>query len=166
MVRMRNVVVTGVRELCNSLNVRMGVRMNAKNSMPHLLVEIAFALLPLLVLGAFWPEHDSPHPNSIWSGPEISMIACILYGLSIARFIEGIGRSGRAFQGGAVSTIVIIALVGVICSIIIIAKASNGCSSMWVAMQIFNLFASVIAFIVIGGYGISRSCEAKRDTTK
>ena len=57
--------------------------------MLHLLIEWAFAVLPLLVLSAYWPSHEQGHPESFWWGPEVSATSCILYGLALSKLVMG-----------------------------------------------------------------------------
>ena len=55
-----------------------------------LLVELFFAALPLFILSLTWPSKHEEHPTAFIRGPEISMTSCILYGLTLTRYYEGI----------------------------------------------------------------------------
>lgn len=123
----------------------------------HIAIEWFFAVLPLLVLGAFWPDASDAHPKSFFESPEWSMTACILYGLSLARFQNAKGSSARN-RGPTVAAISILPLLGVIVSVILISKTAHGTESIsLIIAQFVNLLLSTVSFVVLGGYGVSRS---------
>src|ERR1700680_2453701 len=64
-----------------------------------ILIEFFFAVLPLLVLSSVWPSPGQEHPHSFWQGPEWSMTACILYGLSLARLQQGMMVAAKKTTG-------------------------------------------------------------------
>jgi hypothetical protein len=132
---------------------------HAKPILPHILIEVFFAILPLFVLASFWPDHGQEHPKNFWWGPEVSMTACILYGLTISRFIMGIIHSGTRGTAASVApraaAMALVPILGLIASIVLIAKLSVGTDS-WVLLisQYTNLFLSVFSFLILGGYGL------------
>lgn len=126
-------------------------------SLLHIISELFFAILPLIVLGAFWPDGNDSHPVSFYRGPEWSMTACILYGLSLTRFLEAKGCA-TPDHGPAIATISIIPLLGVIISVILISKTSHITeNNILLFGQFLNLLVSTILFVLLGGYGASRS---------
>ena len=64
-----------------------------------ILIEFFFAVLPLVVLGSVWPSSEHEHPHSFWQGPEWSMTSCILYGLTLARLLQGMMVSAKRTSG-------------------------------------------------------------------
>lgn len=123
----------------------------------HIGVELFFAILPLIVLGAYWPDGADSHPTSFFRSPEWSMTACILYGLSLARFQNAKGCAAPD-RGPTVAAISIAPLLGVIVSVILISKTSHGTENdILVAIQFLNWLFSIASFVFLGGYGVSRS---------
>jgi hypothetical protein len=127
----------------------------------HLAIELFFAILPLLVLSTVWPEHGQLHPASFMASPEISMTACVLYGLTLVRFQLGVIGHHQAddLQRALGMTLLsMLPLMGTIISVILITKLAQGTTSGFlVSLQFLNLFGAVFSFFIIGGYGISRS---------
>lgn len=132
-----------------------------RSTLIHLAIEIFFAILPLLVLSTVWPEPGQRHPMNFISSPEISMTACVLYGLTLVRFQLGVIAHHRAngMQRALGMTLLsMLPLTGTIISVILITKLVHGTDgTLLVFVQILNLFSSAVLFFVIGGYGISRS---------
>ena len=136
-----------------------------KTTILNLFVETFFAVLPLIVLGAVWPDPGDRHPESFWSGPEMSMTSCILYGLTLARWLQGAvfaANRRRASPGNnthevaaSYAALFLLPLLGVILSVILIGQSVQSSGS-WkvVATHIMNLLAAIIAFFVLGGHGI------------
>jgi hypothetical protein len=136
----------------------------------HLVAEVFFAGLPLVVLGLEWPASGQTHPETFWSGPEQSMTSCILYGLTLSRLVQGAivrgmmhpARDKQAAEEIAASYVfmALVPLIGVIISIIIIGKtASGGAITAWLWIQTINLLLSALVFFVIGGHGIRNAEE-------
>jgi hypothetical protein len=128
-----------------------------------LTIELIFAVLPLLVLAVVWPEHEEIHPKTFWHGPEISMISCILYGLTISKLIiGGISRnastdSRKTFAAG-IALLIVVILLGLIVSVILINKLAVHTDNLLVIYtQYVNFVVSVACFLVFGGYGIRSS---------
>lgn len=130
----------------------------AKHVVAHVAVEIFFALLPLLVLGANWPNDPKDHPHSFMTSPEWPMTACILYGLTVVRMLPAfhVGSSRREHHEGAiVSLLVLLPMLGVICSVILIGKLSTASPNTFAVWSSYvNICAAVICFAILGGYGI------------
>jgi hypothetical protein len=132
---------------------------HAKPIVPHILIEVFFAILPLFVLASFWPDHAQGHPRNFWWGPEVSMTACILYGLTVSRFIMGIIHSGTRGTAASVApraaALALVPILGLIASIVLIAKLSVETDS-WILLiwQYANLFLSILSFLILGGYGL------------
>lgn len=129
----------------------------------HLSIELFFAVLPLFVLGAVWPEHGAKHPEQFIAGPEWSMTACVLYGLALARLQLGAvtpAREARETRALGLSVLSLLPLSGVIVSVILITQFAQGnAAGLMITFQLVNLVASGFVFLVIGGYGISRSAN-------
>jgi tellurite resistance protein TehA-like permease len=136
---------------------------NIKSTLAHLGIEMFFAILPLVVLSLMWPSASESPPKHFWTGPEVSMTSCVLFGLTLARFLQGLFVTARNSKGEIRHAAAIYALfatlplLGVIFSIILISKLSVEVhGSLIPILQVFLFFSSVLAFIVLGGYGVSR----------
>jgi len=146
-----------------------------KTTILNLFVETFFAVLPLIVLGAVWPDPGQHHPESFWSGPELSMTSCILYGLTLARWLQGAvfaATRRRATSdknthevAASYAALLLLPLLGVILSVILIGQSMHS-SGTWrvIAIHIINLVAAIMAFFVLGGHGIKLAeGEGERD---
>lgn len=143
----------------------MTPRHRTKTTILNLLVETFFAVLPLIVLGAVWPRAGENHPESFWSGPELSMTSCILYGLTLARLLQGAVFAATRSQDTSIidmhevaasyGALFLLPLLGVIVSVILIGKSMQF-SGNWhsVLLCSVNLVAAVFAFLIFGGHGI------------
>jgi hypothetical protein len=142
----------------------------SKRTILHLSVELFFAALPLIVLSSVWPEHDQPHPQSFWTGPEPSMTSCIIYGLTLARMMQGSSLTTRnAKFGGPDNTqgsedagiiyafLSLIPILGVIVSVITIAKTIYVPYGWGITVfHVINLIIAASVFFVFGGHSIQR----------
>jgi hypothetical protein len=147
----------------------MGMR-GTKTTILNLFVETFFAVLPLIVLGAVWPDPNERHPESFWSGPELSMTSCILYGLTLARWLQGAvfaANRRRAASdkdthevAASYAALFLLPLLGVILSVILIGQSVQS-SGTWkgTAIHIMNLVAAIMVFFVLGGHGIKLAEE-------
>jgi hypothetical protein len=121
----------------------------------HIGIELFFALLPLFVLGAMWLAPGGKHAGHFVSGPEWSMTACVLYGLSIAKLHLA---ASALPTPAAMSALSLVPLSGVIVSVIFIYNLVQGGDNVIpVGTQLVNLAIAIVTFFIIGGYGISRS---------
>jgi hypothetical protein len=128
------------------------------------LIEMLFAVLPLVILGMVSPNHDQKHPVDFWHGPEMAMTACILYGLTVSRLIIGAvshiktkSPIRQTFAAGT-SFLALMPILGIIFSTIFIAKfAIFNEDQFWIYFQIPNLITAILVFFVLGGYGIRKS---------
>lgn len=87
------------------------------------------------------------------------MTSCILYGLALARLqLAASGHNGGATRALGLAALSLLPLFGVIASVILITQLAHGTDSvLLILVQIGNLLAAVALFLVMGGYGISRS---------
>jgi len=132
-----------------------------KTTILNLLVETFFAILPLIVLGTAGP--GEAHTDRFWAGPEVSMTSCILYGLTLARWLQGaVFAANKATSNqdthavaASYSALLLFPLLGVIISVILIGHSFHSSGS-WkiITVQILNLAAAIVAFFVLGGHGI------------
>lgn len=99
--------------------------------------------LPLIVLGAVWPNPGDKHPEGFLNAPEWSMTACVLYGLALARLQLSVSspRSPTTHTRAlAIIVLSLIPLLGVILSVILITQSVKATESMLlVTMQLLNL---------------------------
>ena len=129
-----------------------------------LLVELFFAALPLFILSLTWPAKHEEHPTAFIRGPEISMTACILYGLTLTRYYEGIleflrlSPSNRKMNIHKLILMSLAPLSGVIFSVLLIAKlATDTDGNFWIVLQMVNVIFSAVCFMFLGGWGMKRA---------
>jgi hypothetical protein len=130
-----------------------------KTALLNLLVETFFAVLPLFVLSAVWTRPSASQDNVFWYGPEVSMTSCILYGLSLARLLQGAVFAGRkSHSNGDIHQVaagyaflLLFPLFGVIVSVILISKSMQFPVP---NRSIANLAIAVFCFIILGGHGV------------
>jgi cytochrome bd-type quinol oxidase subunit 2 len=140
----------------------MALRRRAKTTTLNLLIEIFFPLLPLVVLGMVWPHATKELPESFWSGPELSMTSCVLYGLTLARLLQGAVFAGSKFRDVSLSgmrevaasygVLLLLPLMGVIVSSIFIDRSTRFPEG-HAARYSFNLIISILLFFILGGHG-------------
>lgn len=132
-----------------------------KSSLAHVVIELIFAVLPLVVFGIFEFSADEPHIFCFFTSPEWPMVACIIYGLTLVRLYIGqlnSKTSGKNRTGELAAIFIIFPLFGVIVSAILIGKAIPGTlGNVGMILQLVNFAISIILFIVLGGYGVSRA---------
>lgn len=154
-------------------NGRKGVRPTRKrvsNALKASFIELFFAVLPLLILGASWPTDPPYHPHSFWVGPEIPMVACIVYGLALARWLQGsviraaklpVDQTARAqHMSTSVVLIAIAPIFGIAFSGLLIRQTMVPeplCG--WIIANYVSLIVSLILYIVVGGFGVFSSEE-------
>jgi hypothetical protein len=143
----------------------IGESKNRRSTLLHLAIELFFAVLPLFVLSSVWPDGSQQHPESFISSPEVSMTSCILYGLALARLQLGSivpNRGNGRERALGITVLSMLPLGGVITSVILITKLAHGTDSViLVGFQFLNLLLAILLFLIIGGYGVSRSSQAK-----
>jgi hypothetical protein len=123
-------------------------------------LDVFFAVLPLPVLWWCWPSSGSHEPLKFVDIPEVAMTSCVLYGLTISRYLQGIlGDTAPGKRSGVVAaSVVLIPLSGVILSIVLVCKLSFGQFGCFIQiLQILNLLSAILSMFLLGGYGESRS---------
>jgi hypothetical protein len=135
-----------------------------RDAVLRLLIEAFFAILPLIVLGMVWPHRMRAPGESFLSLPEWSMTSCVLYGLSLARFLEGAVVAGKtsATKGNVglrgiaagYAVLLLAPLFGVILSVVLIEI-----SMLYAAPKrsILNFVVAILCFVILGGYGLKQS---------
>ena len=139
-----------------------------KTTILNLFIETFFAVLPLVVLGAVWPLPSKEHPESFWSGPEMSMTSCILYGLTLAKLLQGAvfaanhlpsnSRKDMHEVAASYAALFLLPLLGAIVSVILIGKTVESHEG-WTTMlcAVINLVCAVLFFMILGGHGLQRT---------
>ena len=140
-------------------------RADTRRVLPTLFIEVVFALLPLLVLGANWPDDAAARPHSFGASPAWAMTACFLYGLSLARLLPAFHADGAKrprSEGTAVLMVTLLPLAGVIASVVLVARLSAlHVGDATLIVTYLNLFLALICFAVFGGYGLRGSDTAR-----
>ena len=151
------------------LKVRSGAgwrRADTRRVLPTLFIEVVFALLPLLVLGANWPDDAAARPHSFGASPAWAMTACFLYGLSLARLLPAVHADGARRQrseGTAALMVTLLPLAGVIVSVVLVARLSVlHVGDTTLIVTYLNLLLALICFAVFGGYGL-RGSDTQRE---
>ncbi|HKD81517.1 MAG TPA: hypothetical protein VKH81_17625 [Candidatus Angelobacter sp.] len=122
-----------------------------------LTAEVAFAILPLLViLMVFLTMHNL---SSFFASPEWSFGAAILFGQSFIRFVTGLVHGGKAAQGPVALIIAVLLVFGLtpsMVSLVVILQSGETHSPLSIWMQVLQValfaFASV-AYVVLGTVG-------------
>jgi hypothetical protein len=134
-----------------------------KTTILNLCVEMFFAVLPLVVLRTVWPPPGNT--ESFWSGPELPMTGCILYGLTLARQLQGAVFAAVRARGAndhdvrevaaSYSVLFLLPLMGVIISVLLISKTVQG-NGNWsrILMSSINLASASGFFLILGGHGL------------
>lgn len=139
-------------------------RQSANVTLLQVFIEYFFATLPLIVLGL----SDTLSRTGIIRflvKPEVSVVACVIYGLTIARLLQAMpfmakNANSNTLEGLAAAyiSLILIPLLGVAISCVMIARFDGSFSTIVViSTQISNLLVSSILFFVLGGYGINRA---------
>jgi hypothetical protein len=80
-----------------------------------LAAEVAFALLPLLVV--LMVVIHTGHSHRLFSSPEWSFGAAILFGQSLVKFVSGIARGGAAARGPVALFVALLVVFGLVPSL-------------------------------------------------
>jgi hypothetical protein len=145
-----------------------GTREITKGTLLHLSVETFFAVLPLIVMSLVWSADAAGRPKSFWLGPDISMTSCVLYGLTLSKLLQGsviastrLGQNLREHvreTAAGYAALSLLPTFGIIFSVILIMRLLGPDTTLgWIVCQYMNFLLSILALIIIGGYGISRA---------
>ena len=133
-------------------------RADTRRVLPNLLIEIAFAVLPLVVLGASWPDAAAGRPGSFAASPGWPMTACFLYGLSLARLLPALHADAaqrKRHEGTAALLVTLLPLAGVIASVVLIARMAGApVGGATLAVSVLNVVLALLCFAVFGGWGM------------
>jgi|ERR1035438_4099546 hypothetical protein len=145
---------SGKRQL---LKGDMGSSPNSREAFLSVFLDVFFAVLPLPILWFCWSSATLNHSDTFIELPEISATSCVLYGLTLSRYIQstldGVERSGPA-----VASFMIIPLSGVIFSVLLVARIGLGLPSCVIdAGQLLNLAAAIFTMLWLGGIRDSKS---------
>lgn len=135
----------------------MGSSPSSREALLSVFLDVFFAVLPLPILWFCWPSTTIGHHEAFIELPEISATSCVLYGLTLSRYIQstldGVERSGPA-----VASFMIIPLSGVILSVLLVARIGLGLPNCVIdAGQLLNLAAAIVTMLWLGGIRDSRS---------
>jgi ABC-type amino acid transport system permease subunit len=156
----------------------------SRDGLLYALIEVVFAVLPLLVLLFFWqpgvPHFSLPQspnqqtepevkrmgnapsefPSRFTQLPEISLTSMVLYGLALSKFVQGMltGASSTKRSPAAVGAIAMVPIIGVVASAGLAIKICDMVTGFVIeGMQLVNLVFAILVMILLGGYGMSRS---------
>ena len=119
--------------------------------------EVTFALLPLLVV-LMVMIYAGRFPL-LFSSPEWSFGAAILFGQAVVKFVAGLARAGAAAPGPVALVVTLVVVFGLVPSLIILtmlllSAESLRCPALWLeASQILLFFCAAILYLVLGTVG-------------
>jgi hypothetical protein len=122
-----------------------------------LAAEVAFAVLPLLVILMVFI--NLRQPVHFFSSPEWAFGSAILFGQTFVRFIAGLVRHGRVAQGPVALIIAVLLVFGLTPSlvvlIIVLQSSELHCPpSLWLQILQVTLFGcAAAAYVLLGTVG-------------
>lgn len=125
----------------------------------ELIADLFFAILPLVILLIAYPAFGTNH-RSLFSGPDISVVACVIFGLTLARMLRSgnstIEDAGSPLRGLAMSVLGLMPIAGLVVSTLVICVVVTEVLLPWAdtALQVLVLTLSAATHVVIGGYSI------------
>jgi hypothetical protein len=136
-----------------------------KRAFLHAATEYFFAILPLAIAWSNWPAVNTAHPGGFWSSAEPSLIACVLYGLCLARLAYGTilrahmakpnleaGKNVAAFG----TAWMLVPLSGVICTSILLTHFFNSNHNpLLFYLQIINFLFATCCYFLLAFIGLS-----------
>lgn len=121
-----------------------------------LAAEVAFAVLPLLVVLLVVVVHLGHSSSHFFSSPEWSFGAAILFGQSLVKFVSGIARGGAAATGPVALAIALILVFGLVPSLVVLDMTlqSEGGAGLWLQVSQVILFSiAIFVYMLFGVVG-------------
>jgi len=121
-----------------------------------LAAEVAFAVLPLLIVLLFIVSGELPQIARFFASPEWSFGAAILVGQSLVKFVSGIGKGGSAASGpvALVISIVLVFLLAPTLFVLFLSLQTESKPSPWLGLAQVVLFAlGAGVYILLGLVG-------------
>ena len=121
-----------------------------------LAAEVAFAVLPLLVVLLVVVVHLNRPSSHFFSSPEWSFGAAILFGQSLVKFVSGIARGGSAAVGPVALAIALILVFGLVPSLVVLDMTlqSEGDAGFWLqASQVVLFCIATGVYMLFGTVG-------------
>ena len=121
-----------------------------------LAAEVAFAVLPLLVVLLVKVVQQSSPPSEFFSSAEWSFGSAILFGQCLVKFTSGIGRGGSASPGPMALLISLVLVFGLVPSLVLLDMAlqSEKVAHFWLgAFQVILFSLAAGAYMVLGLVG-------------
>jgi len=148
--------VTGTADRIHAVTPRRAGAIDYQRIAPGLIAEIVFAMLPLLVIFLVLLQfHKAP---DLWSSPEWSFAAAILFGQSIVRFMSGFAHGGHARPGPVSLAIALIIVLGLTPSLLVLSGiltaeigGKGEAPAPWlVGGQVVLFVSSVLTYLIFG----------------
>ena len=120
----------------------------------ELAAEVAFAVLPLLVVLMVLADVSSP--GHIWEAPEWAFGASILFGQTLVRFVSRLARKGRAAMGPVALAVALLVVFGLAPSLTVLTMTLRAREQQiqlkdWLVIWQVVLFAtSAVVYMILG----------------
>jgi hypothetical protein len=118
-----------------------------------LAAEVAFAVLPLLIVLLFIVSGDLPQISRFFASPEWSFGSAILIGQSLVKFVSGIGKGGSAAAGpvALVISLVLVFLLAPTLFVLFLSLQAESKPSPWLGLAQVILFALAAGVYILLG---------------
>ena len=127
-----------------------------------LIAEVAFAVLPLLVV--FMVLVNSDHHKRVFMSPEWSFGAAILLGQSLVKFVSGLARGGRAATGPVALVLALLIVFGLVPSLLVLymtlqttetqtTELHSDPSQLLQFLQVFLFCGACVVYLLLGTIG-------------
>jgi len=122
-----------------------------------LAAEVAFAVLPLLVVLIVLAHAD--HPRKFFMSAEWSFGAAILSGQSLVKFVSGLARGGKAARGPVALVLAVVIVFGLVPSLLVLYMTLETIEtqidpSRWLqTFQVVLFCGAAVMYLLLGTIG-------------
>lgn len=122
-----------------------------------LAAEVAFAVLPLLVVWMVLAYTN--HGAHLFTSPEWSFGAAILFGQAIVKFVAGLARAGQAAPGPVAFVLTLVVVFGLVPSLLVLtmtlhSSEMNSPLSKWLQVfQVLWFIGASLTYMTLGTIG-------------
>lgn len=129
------------------------------HAIPGLAAEVAFAVLPLLVV--FLVRFHGDHSSKVFAAPEWAFGAAILFGQALVKLVSGLARGGAAAAGPVALAVALVVVFGLVPSLFVLNKtleAAETCVDVarWLRIAGVGMFVTACGvYLALGAVGES-----------
>jgi hypothetical protein len=122
-----------------------------------LAAEVAFAVLPLLVV--LMVSFHVKHTEGLFSSPEWSFGAAILFGQALVKFVVGLAHEGAAAGGPVALAVAVVVVFGLAPSLVVLSmtlqavEAKNDPAAWLQICQVILFLGGAVAYLLLGAVG-------------